>query len=442
MCILAALAVGAFFLLDALDGETWDPAIEALAGEVAERRSAEFARPVGVDGLAPGEYGGRLAAIFAAPDPGSGIDGAGVARAFGLLEGEYDAGAVGAYLAGSRLAVFDPGTGRIAVDTAAMAERRDEALVAALDIALADQLRRWSDGFVGASPAERLGRRGIVEGDARLLVDARTTGAPGAAGRPGTLLPGDRPPGVPDGVILQAAVGVEVGSWAVSTIGGVPAFDAALAAPVRNDIALWDPRVSVLRGADEQVQRGSGATSELGLGHWFLVLAGRLAPAEAWTAVQTWTGDEQRFVIRGGRTCVVSTITTRDELSGFVLLDALTRWAAAGPAAANGRVEVGATSSSIVVDVCDPGPEASTRSRSSAPTELAAFAVATWAVTGTALAESDPVTARCVVDRTTNDGSIARLADRIIGVDAEQRRRVLDDHDVTPFVSACTASTG
>jgi hypothetical protein len=223
-------------------------------------------------------------------------------------------------------------------------------------------------------------------------------------------------------VLLDGLLARTVGAWAVSVKGEVAEGERA---PSADDASLWNPLApsrllpAPAEGADPAAVASPTVTR--GMGYWFLVLATRLEPEQAWDAARAWTGDQQEVRVRNGQVCVTSTIATADDAGTFVLGSALYEWAARGPAEAGATVDLSGPRA-VVVESCDPGPQVANRSRVSGPAELGSLAVASWFFADPLAGGADPV---CTVGAATSSGAVGALARELRDTPASSRVSVL-----------------
>ena len=275
----------------------------------------------------------------------------------GLAEGDIDLDTVGAAAMSSVPVFYDPAEGVLYELDGVDDELREWALDQALTAALLDQHFHWSDDLAEAAPGVRTGVRAIVSGDALATTTA-------------VVRPRDDD---------QAALAEQIADLAADAADdalGAPAYathllqpqgplpptfsddmadrDDLYTTPIESDAAVFDP----MRGLDASSDPAAVPAETRGMMYWYYALAGRLSPAEAWDAALTWQSDEvQVDGASANGTCVTATVTTVDEAGLTLLLDAMTRWAAAAPPQAGTTIEPVGTDQ-IRVFACDPGPEA------------------------------------------------------------------------------------
>ena len=366
--VLGLLGAGAFYGKKYVLDKRWDAEVKPLAEAVANERELVWKRSVVVTALPMGDYAPKLvASVFGAgtgtgPGTGSGTaDLAGQWRSLGLIEGDADLDAVGAYAAAFRPVFYDHTDGTIYELSDIEVEVREFYLNDALAHALLDQHTNWGDKLDTLGPSERLGLRALVDGDARAvalavvdpsetqladmnsemqdLADDQASGL--TRSFPVDIIVGA---GEPASRVFKSDVYAEMASRTELITDGV-ASDAAV--------------LEAIRGIGDS-PAATGAGDEMyGLSLWYYVLAGRLDDAEAWNAAAVWNGDETVFDSSSTGICMTSTISTLDEAGRQKLQTAFEQWAALAP------VESLATVTPVGVDQvevksCDPGPAADT----------------------------------------------------------------------------------
>jgi len=223
-------------------------------------------------------------------------------------------------------------------------------------MALLDQHYGWSTDLADLEPAERTAVRALFDGDslstAMAIVDPDDADSAELVEQMSEIIAG------------RAASAVGAPRYAVDLVGaagGIPKlFDAADGLAVQDELLRSEPRtdaaiIDAARGFDYRPDDlGGGLTETRGLLYWYYVLAGRLTPAESWDAALAWDGDKVVVSETANGVCVAATIAIVDEAGRLRLLDALQRWAAAGPLAAGATVtEIGTEQLSVFS--CDPG---------------------------------------------------------------------------------------
>lgn len=382
LVIIALAATGAVLGRNYLLERSWDSDAREIADAVENFRDVDFSRAVKVEDVDAPTFAARSNDLLMAGADAEEL--AAASRAMGLLQGSFSSLSTAGEVSAGRIAIFDPEESSILVNASVRdSDERQSALVREMDVALAQQASGWAEGWSELTHAERVARRALIEGDAALLADRwlrreASSGLESATARitPPVVLPsGASMAGVPDDFLLEGPLGRAVGPWAMLGLGGMSELEPVVRDLSTSDGALWDPLVAL----DERSFERSGAADMRGMGYWYLVLASRLDPDVAWPAARLWAGDRQEIVDRGGRVCVISTLVTDNELGLFVLTAALTSWVELGPAEADATVRSGGANI-VVVESCDPGPGVLTRTRTTGPAELAAFATVGWQV--------------------------------------------------------------
>lgn len=347
----AGLYFGKIYVLD----KRWDPELKPYADDVSTERQLEWKKALKIEALPADDYAAKLVAVgLPTADGRTMVE---EWRAMGLAEGDIDLDTVGAAAMSSVPVFYDPAEGVLYELDGVDDELREWALDQALTAALLDQHFHWSDDLAEAAPGVRTGVRAIVSGDALATTTA-------------VVRPRDDD---------QAALAEQIADLAADAADdalGAPAYathllqpqgplpptfsddmadrDDLYTTPIESDAAVFDP----MRGLDASSDPAAVPAETRGMMYWYYALAGRLSPAEAWDAALTWQSDEvQVDGASANGTCVTATVTTVDEAGRALLLDAMTRWAAAAPPQAGTTIEPVGTDQ-IRVFACDPGPEA------------------------------------------------------------------------------------
>jgi hypothetical protein len=357
--------------------DAWDPRVADLAAYVEDERGLDYDHPVYVDFLTRAEYtqettGEELGGDEAAEREDFG-DYAGQLRALGVASGELDLyEAFNTVIDGGTLAFYDPDDERIRVRGTEMSVGLEVTLVHELTHALQDQrfdLERVYDPTLdsGASTAFRA----LAEGDALRvenayieeeltdseksdydeefagdLADSESAtkdvppfieavfGAPYALGQPFVTMLFNRdgnhgvdrafkePPNTEEHVLDPASFLAEEGATDVDL-----------------DLDLDD-------GVDVVEEGPFGATS------WYLFLAERIDPKQAFDAALGWNGDAFAAYREDDQLCVQAVFAGDEEADEEQMAAALDDWAAAMPDDVADVVEVDGHPG---MKACDPG---------------------------------------------------------------------------------------
>jgi hypothetical protein len=378
---LAGLAVlGAAVLLTTGDDtdhpSEWDPRVADLAAFVEDERGLDFDHPVHVDFLTPEEY------TEASTDDAGEVPAderteleryAGQLRALGVASGELDLVTAFNQLSdGGTLAFYDPVDDRVRVRGTELTEGLEVTIVHELTHALQDQrfdLESIFDPALDAGAATAY--RALVEGDALRIEDAyvaeELTPAQQSAYEDelaaeleaSETATADVPPFVSAAVSSPYALGRPFVLLLLND-GGNDAVDRAFDEPPATEEHLLDP---LSYQADEEVAEvdlgfeddeevvDEGPFGAIG---WYLFLAERIDPKQAFEAALGWGGDAFAGYDDDGADCVRMAFvgdTGDDEAEMAAALD---EWAAAMP---GGRAEVIEVDGHPGLDACDPGAD-------------------------------------------------------------------------------------
>lgn len=364
--VLGLLGAGAFYGKKYVLDKRWDAEVKPLAEAVANERELVWKRSVVVTALPIGEYAPKLvASVFgtgSSTGTGSGTaDLAAQWRSLGLLEGDADLDAVGAYAAAFRPVFYDHTDGTIYELSDINVEVREFYLDDALAHALLDQHTTWGDKLDTLGPSQRLGLRALVDGDARAVALAVVNPSESQLASMNAAMQ-DLADDQASGLTRSFPVDIIIGA-------GEPAsrvfeFDeyaemASRTELITDGVASDAAVLEAIRGiGDSPVATGAG-DEMYGLSLWYYVLAGRLDDAEAWNAAAVWNGDETVFDSSSTGTCMTSTISTLDEAGRQKLQTAFEQWAALAPVESLTTVTpVGVDQ--VEVKSCDPGLAADT----------------------------------------------------------------------------------
>jgi hypothetical protein len=348
----AGLYVGKVYVLD----KRWDAELKPFAEAVSTERGLEWKHPVKMETLPADDYATKLATSWLGITDVQLVTTAAEWRAMGLAEGRIESGAIGSGAMSSRPVFYDPVDAKIYELEDLPEALRELSVDRALTMALLDQHYGWSTDLADLEPAERTAVRALFDGDslstAMAIVDPDDADSAELVEQMSEIVAG------------RAASAVGAPRYAVDLVGaagGIPKlFDDADGLAVRDELLRSEPRtdaaiIDAARGFDYRPDDLRGDLTETrGLLYWYYVLAGRLAPAESWDAALAWDGDKVVVSETANGVCVTATIAIVDEAGRLRLLDALQRWAAAGPLAAGATVtEIGTEQLSVFS--CDPG---------------------------------------------------------------------------------------
>ncbi len=353
----AGLYFGKIYVLD----KRWDAELKPFAEAVSTERELEWKHAVKMETLPADEYATKLATSWLGITEIELDTTTAEWRAMGLAEGRIEPGSIGSGAMSSRPVFYDPVDAKLYELEDVPDELRELSLDRALTMALLDQHYGWSADLAELEPAERTAVRALFDGDslstAMAIVD------------PGDADSAELVEQMSEIVADHAEDAVGAPRYAVDLVGaagGTPKlFDAADGLGGRDELLRSEPRtdaaiIDAARGLDYRPDDlGGDITETRGLLYWYYVLAGRLTPAESWDAALGWDGDKVVVSETANGVCVEATIATVDEAGRLRLLDALQRWAAAGPLEAGTTVtEIGTEQLSVFS--CDPGPETDT----------------------------------------------------------------------------------
>ena len=381
VAIVALLASAAVVVVVRLDRgpdhpDAWDPRVEALVAYVEEERDLDFDHPVYVDFLTPDEYSEETTAAegSVADDERADLDRyAGALRALGLGSGEIDLfTAYNQVSDGGTLAFYDPESERVRVRGTEMTVGMRVTLVHELTHALQDQhfdldLLYDEDTDGGAATAYRA----LIEGDALRIEEAYTLDELSSDEQADydteyesqledSL---DATADVPAFISAAFAIPYALGQPFVLMLandGGNDAVDDAFDEPPDTEDDLFDPASYLAREEDEDLDLGLPEDVEpfdegpFGSPSWYLLLAERIDPKQAFDAALGWGGDAYAFFERDDRVCVRAGFvgdTAEDEAQ---MTDALDAWAEAMPGGAAERTDVDGHPG---LEACDPGEE-------------------------------------------------------------------------------------
>ena len=374
--LLAGVSVATWRAVD--DGpshpDAWDPRVADLAAYVEDERGLDFDHPVYVDFLTAAEYTEETTGDDGRDEAAEREDFGEYARqlrALGVASGDLNLyEAFNAVVDSGTLAFYDPDDERIRVRGTEMTVGLEVTIVHELTHALQDQtfdLDRVYDPALdpGASGAFRA----LAEGDALRIENAyideelteqeRTAYDEEFAGElaDSESATHDVPP------FIEALFGAPyaLGKPFVTMLfnrDGNDGVDGAFEEPPTTDEHVLDPTSFLAdQGAAsvdldlpddvEIVEDGPfGATS------WYLVLAERIDPKQAFEAALGWNGDAFAAYRQGDDLCVQAVFAGDEDLDEDEMAAALEAWAAAMP---NDTAEVTEIGGHPGIKSCDPG---------------------------------------------------------------------------------------
>jgi hypothetical protein len=352
--------------------DRWDPRVADLAHWVEEARDLPFDHPVQVEFLSPADYTKATTS-----EPGAlGEDQAheleetvSVLRAVGVTSGPLDLkAALDQVNDAGTLAYYDPNDQTVRIRGTQMTVGLRVTLAHELTHALQDQhfhIGRLLDEAEDSGQADA--RRALAEGDASRIEDRYVKDELSAAEQDEyhAELQGeiDRSEedtgGVPDFLAAAFSAPYALGPPFVQLLedhGGNRGVDEGFHRPPSTEEHLFDPASYLAHEGAKGVDLGKGVTHEdvLGITSWYLVLAQRIDPLQAFEAALGWNGDGLGRVREGGRACVRAVYRGDTEEDERQMADAIAAWAAALPAGQARAIERGGHPG---FQACDPGPD-------------------------------------------------------------------------------------
>ena len=345
-----------------------------------EDRGLTFDHPVYVDFLSASDYtkASTEEEGAVAPQDKAELDRfAGELRALGLASGELDLfAALNAVSDGGTLAFYDPVQQRVMVRGTTMTVGLQVTLVHELTHALQDQhfdLDRLYDSDLddGASTAFRA----LIEGDALRVENDYTLGELSASEQDAydkeyagqleqsKVSTRDVPP------YVNASFGVPylLGQPFVAMLandGGNRAVDRAFHKPPDTEEHLFDPASFLSNERPEPIDlslaKGVKVLDDgrFGSPSWYLLLAERIDPIQAFDAALGWGGDGYAVFERGGRACIRAGFVGDSRADEAEMTEALDAWSAAMP---GGRAKAIDVDGHPGLEACDPGTAADMR---------------------------------------------------------------------------------
>ena len=356
--------------------DRWDPRVADLARFVERARGLDFDHPVYVDFLSAADY----SEVTTADEAGLGDEDrteleryAGALRALGVGSGEIDLfSAYNQVSDAGTLAFYDPVDQRVKVRGTKVTVGLRVTLVHELTHALQDQhfdLDRLYDDDLEGGAATAF--RALVEGDAMRVESAYTGEELTPAEQSdyddeyaGELEASIEATGdVPAFVSATFGVPYALGQPFVMMLanhGGNDGVDDAFGAPPDTEDDLFDPTAYLAEEKDTELDLGLADDVEtfdegaFGTPSWYLLLAERIDPKEAFAASLGWGGDAYAFFERDDRVCVRAGFVGDTPADEAEMASALDEWAAAVP---GGRAEAFEVAGHPGLEACDPGVE-------------------------------------------------------------------------------------
>jgi hypothetical protein len=363
------LGAGLYFGRSFLYPTDWDAQLTPIVNELQDVRGVEFEETVPLVAQPPEQYGDEL---LAAAIGGGWVERVPEWRALGLATGEVTEATVGAALAGSTTAFYDPETRTIyRVDGVALAQADLRlALTAALDHQQSEANTAAAEGTADAegesgeqvdaadAAAEPVGAA-IASPPGFTGVSPLSSIAGGAVDR--VLVFGSADAREPASEALPMPIAYEVA--AVDILGesivaaaGVDRATLVPGGPFPSSIttALDDRVVEAAAGLLEPGDTALADPVALGTDDWSLVWGVRLPEITVDTLLTQVVADSYRPIDRGGTVCFIAVFETPDELTGGAVLAAMQSWAVSSPVSAQAvATSLGATR--VQLQACDPG---------------------------------------------------------------------------------------
>ena len=355
--------------------DEWDPRVADLAAYVEDERGLDFDHPVYVDFLTAAEYTTETTeeedGVDEAAEREDFGDYAGQLRALGVATGDVDLyEAFNTVVDSGTLAFYDPDDERIRVRGTEMTVGLEVTLVHELTHALQDQqfdLERVYDPTLDSGASEAF--RALAEGDAlrveNAYVDEELTEDEQAAYDEefaGDLADSesatsDVPP------FIEALFGAPyaLGQPFVTMLfnrDGNDGVDDAFEEPPRTDEHVLDPASFLAEEGAATVELDLDDDLEVvedgpfGATSWYLVLAERIDPKQAFEAALGWNGDAFAAYRDGDDLCVQAVFAGDEASDEEQMTAALETWVAAMPEGVAELVEVDGHPG---MKTCDPG---------------------------------------------------------------------------------------
>lgn len=355
--------------------DEWDPRVVELVEFVEEARGLRFSHPVYVDFLDEEAYRAEATADEAEltdEERDSLTRDTAVLRALGLAAGEIDLFEAFNTVADSgTLAYYDTDDGRVRVRGTELTVGVRVTVVHELTHALQDQefdLRRVFDDDL--EPSEQDALRGLVEGDAmriesryvdevlddeeRSAYEEEHTAEVEASDEATAEVPGFLTATFSAPYLLGAPFVLMLDNR-----GGNAAVDDALREPPTSEEHLFDP-TSFLADEDERpLELDLGSVEPLddgtfGPSSWFLVLAERIDPFDAFEAARGWDGDAYAVFEQDDTTCIRAAFAGDTASDETEMADALEAWV---DTLTPGSARTLSIDGQPGFEACDPGPD-------------------------------------------------------------------------------------
>jgi hypothetical protein len=361
----------------------WDPRVAAIVPFVEQHRGLKFLHPVAVDFLPEDQFKLKVGAA-PAPTAKQQVDlghTVGELRAMGLIHGDVDLTAMGKQVSEqSVIGLYVPKDKRVYVRGTALTPDVRVTLAHELTHALQDQhfdLRR----VLHLPHVDSTAVLTLVEGDALRVQRAyaaamstedkatyQKTGAAQAqaaylTGVPQVFIDGFSAPYIFGPVFVDALV-ASGGTAAIDhAFANPPTVDAQVVDPnrylIQTDVAIVPPPAVV---ADDTRLSSPLTVGQVGM---LQVIGATVGYQEAWSALQSWRGDQVVGYLHSGQVClaIASVFDGPEHAAAFAVLAG--RWAAG-----RSRASVATVDKKVVLRSCDPGPAAAVDPASS-PTPFA-----------------------------------------------------------------------
>jgi hypothetical protein len=357
--------------------DAWDPRVQDLVRFVEGERGLTFEHPVPVEFLTPEEFRQELTteATDLTPKDRRELQATeAVLRALGLLDGDIDLlDELNTFTTEGTAAFYDPTRKQVFVPEGPLTPSLRVTLVHELTHALQDQHFDLSAMEADAPDDEASAERALIEGDAQRIEQAYVgslSAADMAQYREETKLATAESrrdlEGVPSIIRALFESPYVLGEGLIGALlldGGPDRIDQAFDDPPTSEEHLLDP-FTYLDG-DEPIavptpMLGSGETEvmagDLGAITWYLLLAERLDPRTALTAVDGWGGDAYVIYRSQDRFCVRAAFQGDDAQETAQMERALIAWVNTMPQASAALTREGQI---LTLRSCDPGPDVS-----------------------------------------------------------------------------------
>jgi hypothetical protein len=213
-------------------------------------------------------------------------------------------------------------------------------------------------------------------------------------------------------------------------LGGAKRVNHAFAVLPKSEEEIIDPVVahtaqSAKRVSPPTLERGEkrhGAADDFGAFSLYLVLASRLDPTVALTAVQGWGGDQYvAFTKRdaGGAECVRVAFTGDTATDTTEIADVLAQWTATLP---SGAASTSRSAARVNLTACDVGG-VTAPSEATLDAAVAVLVDRNDAARGLLSAGAPPELARCAADSLVGDAAVRALLEQDDGFDDAERQQ-------------------